>query len=209
MVTWWASPLDAALRLDGSDSPSKLTRLSPLVFGARGVVPLGYAAFAFVLGVTAGLLIRRTVPAMAVTLAIFAALQILMPMVVRPHLLAPATATAPFNVNDAEIMVTSNGSGPPTFTVQGSVAVPGAWILSNRTVLPSGRALPSTVPGVCLQQSPQGCNNWLAARQLRAAVTYQPASRFWPLQWLELGIYLILTSAVGAVCLGQIRRQRA
>src|SRR5690349_12771297 len=31
----------------------------------RGITPLGYAAFAFALGVTTGLLIRRTVPAMA------------------------------------------------------------------------------------------------------------------------------------------------
>ena len=60
-------------------------RFSSLVFATHGITPLGYAAFAFTLGVTAGALIRRTVPAMAVTLAIFAAVQIAMPLWIRPQ----------------------------------------------------------------------------------------------------------------------------
>jgi hypothetical protein len=34
-------------------------------------VPLGYAVFAFVLGATSGLFLRRTLPAMALTLVTF------------------------------------------------------------------------------------------------------------------------------------------
>jgi hypothetical protein len=65
-------------------------RFSSLVFATHGITPLGYAAFAFTLGTaTAGALIRRTVPAMAVTLAIFAAVQVAMPLWVRPHLIPP------------------------------------------------------------------------------------------------------------------------
>ena len=41
--------------------------------GARHIASVGYAAFGFALGVTAGVLIRRTVPTMAVTLVVFAA----------------------------------------------------------------------------------------------------------------------------------------
>ena len=48
MLTWWSSPID---RVNGNQFTS--------VFDQRGVVPIGYAVFAFVLGVTAGLLIRR------------------------------------------------------------------------------------------------------------------------------------------------------
>ena len=65
LVTWWASPLDAI-----SDS-----RFGTQAFNGRDIAPLGYAVFAFALGVTLGLLIRRTVPAMAVTLAVFVAVQ--------------------------------------------------------------------------------------------------------------------------------------
>jgi hypothetical protein len=46
-------------------------RITPLFYGARGIVPIGYAIFAFTLGVTLGMLIRRAVPAMAATLAIY------------------------------------------------------------------------------------------------------------------------------------------
>ena len=42
-----------------------------------------------VLGVTMAVLIRRTVPAMAVILAILVAVQIAVPMWVRPHLIPP------------------------------------------------------------------------------------------------------------------------
>jgi hypothetical protein len=46
MVTWWSS------RVDPLD-PFGMNRLQPAMFGTRGIAPIGYAAFAFVLGVTA------------------------------------------------------------------------------------------------------------------------------------------------------------
>ena len=61
-----------------------------VLFPTRGITPLGYAAFAFALGITAGSLIQRTVPAMATTLAAFALVQIAWPIWVRPHLTPPA-----------------------------------------------------------------------------------------------------------------------
>jgi len=61
LVGWWFSPID---RLN-------LNRMSPSVFGVRGITPIGYAAFAFALGVTLGVLVRRTVPAMALTIVGF------------------------------------------------------------------------------------------------------------------------------------------
>ncbi|HEY5272156.1 MAG TPA: hypothetical protein VIJ34_02865, partial [Acidimicrobiales bacterium] len=45
MVTWWSSPLDRV-------NPNQFSTL----FAERGVVAIGYAAFAFALGVTTGLL---------------------------------------------------------------------------------------------------------------------------------------------------------
>ena len=43
---------------------------------------------------------------------------------------------------------------------------------------------------------------------LRQSVTYQPASRFWPLQWIETAIYLVLAAGLGWVCAWQVRRRR-
>jgi len=79
METWWFRPIDKINqdRFTGS-------------FSQAGLVPIGYAAFAFALGVTAGLLIRRTLPAMAATLVGFTAARVAMTYWIRPHLLAPA-----------------------------------------------------------------------------------------------------------------------
>src|SRR5215470_16108951 len=88
MVTWWMSSIDHA----------GMNLLSPAIFGARGVVPVGYAAFAFMLGVMAGVVIRRTVTAMAATLAIVALAQIAMPLWIRGHLMPPVRETLPLDV---------------------------------------------------------------------------------------------------------------
>ena len=88
MYAWWADPIgkarDLAASVPGLTHPFTGDRLSSWIFATHGITSLGYAAFAFTLGTAAGALLRRTVPAMAVTLAIFAAAQIAMPVWVRP-----------------------------------------------------------------------------------------------------------------------------
>jgi len=208
MISWWASPLYQAAQKGGQNGLS-IDRLVPPLFGATGIAPVGYAAFAFALGVTAGVLIRRTIPAMAVTLVIFAAVQSLMTILIQPHLIPPLQATAPFNANQAnEIMITSPGN---TITVVGNYSHPGAWILSNKTIIPSGRVFTGPAARACTSSSaaPQQCINWLNSLHLRQLVTYQPASRFWPLQWAELGIYLVLAAGLGWLSVWQVRRRRA
>ena len=59
LVTWWASPTNA----------EQLNQFDPGRFDIMGIVPVGYSVFAVALGVTAGALLRRTLPALAVTLA--------------------------------------------------------------------------------------------------------------------------------------------
>jgi hypothetical protein len=215
MITWWAGPIDHALNLVGGSPSFGGTRISPVVFAARGIAPLGYAAFAFALGVTAGVLIRRTLPAMAVTLVIFAAVQFLVPTFVRPHLIPPVQATAPFNANSANEIMISSAQGNPSstnnsMTVVGDFSQPGAWMLSNKTVTPAGKVFTGPATAACTGNStPQQCNNWLDSLHLRQQVTYQPASRFWPLQLIETGIYLILAAGLAWLCTWQVRRRRA
>jgi ABC-2 family transporter protein len=208
MINWWASPIDSAMNFGQPWSGSGVPRISPLAFDARGIAPLGYAAFAFALGVTAGVLIRKTLPAMAVTLVIFAAVQFLVPNYVRPHLIPPVHATAPMNAYDNnEIMISSPGN---TMTLVGNFSRPGAWILSNQTVTSSGRLFTGPAGAACTGNSaPNACSNWINSLHLRQSVSYQPASRFWPLQWIETGIYLVLAAGLGWLCAWQVRRRRA
>jgi ABC-type transport system involved in multi-copper enzyme maturation permease subunit len=210
MTSWWASPIYHAAQKAGGNSLS-ISKITPPLFGATGIAPVGYAAFAFALGVTAGVVIRRTIPAMAVTLVIFAAVQVVMPLLIQPHLISPVQLTAPFNPNTAnEIMVDSQGSGPPTMTLEGNFSKPGAWIVSNQTITPSGKVFTGPPASACTSNSapPQACNNWLNSQHLRQLISYQPASRYWPMQWLELAIYLVLATGLGVLCVWQVRRRR-
>jgi hypothetical protein len=224
MITWWAGPISHAALLSSGQISGLVPRLDAPVFDARGVAPLGYAAFAFALGVTAGVLLRRTLPAMAVTLVAFAVIQVLVPNFVRPHLLPPAHVTEPlqrpFGIN------VNAGTGQMSIQLARPVVKPGAWVLSDLIVTSSGAKLPNvtftpsgaelTVPpdgcrisaaGPGLAEHP-GCSSVLAAMHLRQSVTWQPASRFWPLQWIETGLYLVLAAGLGWVCVGQLGRRR-
>jgi len=204
MVTWSASRIDAV----------NMNWLQPTVFSERGIVPVGYAAFAFALGVSAGMLIRRTVPAMAVTLAVFTAAQFAM-RAVRQYLISPAHVTAPITgLTSMGIRMAPSGSGQ--LSVTPSASIPGAWILGNQTVNAAGQAAGSiTVPATgplsiqaCAagQASPQACLAGLYKAGYRQLLTYQPASRFWAFQWYETAIFLALAVALAAFCIWRVRR---
>jgi hypothetical protein len=202
MITWWAGPIDRTGGFPASMS-QQLSRFSLVLFGARGIVPVGYAAFAFALGVTAGVLIRRTLPAIAITLAIFAVIQLAWPNWVRPHLIPPVHTTAAVAVNLNDAIVTRNGE-----MVLPVTGLPGAWITSNQTITTAGRTFVLPHTGACAGGAPQACNAWLATQHLRRMIGYQPASRFWAFQWYETAIFLALACALAAFCVWWIRHRR-
>ncbi|HXW47510.1 MAG TPA: ABC transporter permease [Streptosporangiaceae bacterium] len=228
MWTWWAGPIDSAasflhgqghVNVAGANAAFGLTRLDPVMFAARGVAPVGYAAFAFALGVTAGVLLRRTLAAMAVTLVIFIAIQVLVPNLVRPHLLPPVQVTTPLTARNLTFAVNENlNVGHSTVQVSGpNFAQPGAWLISDVTVTSSGAAV--VTPKACQFTLAElrnagpgaellGCRKVLGTMRLRQIVSYEPASRFWPLQWIETGLYLVLAAGLGLVCGWQVRRRR-
>jgi ABC-type transport system involved in multi-copper enzyme maturation permease subunit len=198
LVSWWAGPLDRVA----------LNRMLPAVFAARGIVPIGYAAFAFVLGVTVGVLVRRTVPAMAITFAIVALALVAMPLWVRPHLVTPVTSATALEVGKIDGMgISDNGS---RMVVNGRVDLPGAWVLSNRTINPDGTPFdgPANREACNRDSSPQACMRWIASLGLREQVTFQPASRFWTLQWIETGVFLVLAALLAGFCFVWLRPRR-
>ena len=67
LVTWWSGPNNA----------QQLNAFDPGRFDIMGIVPVAYSLFAMALGIAAGALLRRTLPAMAVTLAGFIAVRAL------------------------------------------------------------------------------------------------------------------------------------
>ncbi|MCE6996510.1 transporter [Saccharothrix sp. S26] len=214
VVTWWAGPLDASAG-DGGYDP----RITPGLFAARGIAPFGYAAFAFVLGVAVAILVRRTVVAMAVTLVVFAAVQVAVPFAVRPHLLPPVEETVAIT---AQTIAGVQAEPGPDGDVPEALRVfepEGAWVLANETLDPNGAVvhrLPASVGG-CLPRVPIGqidarvldrmreCFARLSDLGYRQHLAYHPASRFWPLQWLELALYLASTALLTWFCFRRLR----
>jgi hypothetical protein len=148
---------------------------------------------------------------MAVTLAIFAAVQIAMPLWIRPYLIPPRHTTATF----ASVQAVDIGTLAAT-VVPGH---PGAWILSSGAVDAAGQPVNlSAVSASCFSHAPSGIKEgpsapamWqcLERRHIQAAVTYQPGSRYWPLQGIETGIFLALAvSLAGFFCFWRLGRRR-
>jgi hypothetical protein len=204
IYAWWANPIGQAIGLLGGDGGSHPFegRFSSVIFATHGITPVGYAAFAFALGTAIGALIRRTVPAMAVTLAIFAAAQVAMPLGVRPHLIPPDHTVATIQSADLDY-------GNLTATVV--PGQPSAWLISSGAINAAGQTI-SRLPAACQAagsglkpSSPGPC---LERRGFREAVAYEPASRYWPLQWIETGIFLVLALALAGFCFWRLGRRR-
>jgi len=210
MQTWWAAPIGRAVGYGPPSGPLTQGRFTQLIFASHGITPLGYAAFAFTLGVTAGALFRHTLPAMAVTLAIFVALQVAMPLWIRPHF-APPHHTA-LSVNSPGYLAGEPGPNGGTFSYVATSlpGQPGAWILSSGPVNTAGQPV-STTPAACVAESIQqgGFADCLASRGITEAVCYQPASRYWPFQWAETALYLTLALALAAYCFRWLNRRRS
>jgi hypothetical protein len=206
---WWADPITKAIGLGFPGGPQLFSEgeFSSVIFASHGIAPLGYAAFAFTLATAAGAFTRRTVPAMAITLAVFAAVQVVMPLAVRQHLVAPSHTTASIQAADL-----AYGS----LTADAVPGHPDAWILSSQALNPAGQPV-ATIPAACNNANPAGEKGGTSAvtpgqcmqsRGYREAISYLPTSRYWPMQWIETGIFLALALALAWFCFWRLGRRR-
>jgi hypothetical protein len=202
-----------------------MNRFTLSVFDERGIVAVGYAAFAFALGLTAGALTRRTLPAMATTLIAFVAVRLAFTYWVRPHLIAPSHASQP--LSSASILGFGPGASGVSFTARGA-SIPNAWGYSGRIADKTGQApttqsLHQLLQGYCpsvgappiaggtrpaTQASFQTCVAQLSTK-LHLAVTYQPPSRYWPFQVYEMAIFLGLALILTGFCFWWVRHRLA
>jgi hypothetical protein len=217
-VTWWSKPIDDALNA-GQDSNNYLPRLFPPVFAARGLVPVGYAAFAFALGVAVGLAVRRTLVAVAITLAAVILVQVLTPTFIRPHLLAPTESYITVTADNMRgMMLSGSDDDLQVRSMEASTGSVGAWKLSDQSVDKSGNAvsvLPKwvmncgpTPPGMPAHsgQDSAACFQRLADEGYRQHVKYYAANRFWDLQWREFGLFMLLAFGLTGFSFWRIRR---
>lgn len=193
LLTWAASPVDL-VRGD---------RFSPLLFDARNIAPIGYAAFAVALGVTAGLFARRTVPAMAVTFLIFTVVQVVMPTLIRPNYVPPVRT----GVRLTTQMIT-NLSFIGEYGNVGGLALPGGpWVVSTSSMLnPAGQEVGHTAwYANCLNESMADMPVCLTKGDVQVVVSAQPADRYWTFQWYETAIFAALAVVLSGLCFWRIR----
>jgi ABC-type transport system involved in multi-copper enzyme maturation permease subunit len=216
-ITWWYRVLDP------------LTANQFDVFDERSIAPIGYAVFAFASGALIGAIIRRTVPAMATTLAVFIAVRVAVTLWVRPHLLAPLHKTMSLLSGDGFGISSNNGS---TFTLVAKGSAPqNSWTLSSQFATNSGHIATSSQLSAFVRQhcpritppplepkaghtvvraaDPAAFHSCLtqAAQQFQLVVTYLPANRYWTLQWLETGIFFGLALAAATACYWWVTRR--
>jgi ABC-2 family transporter protein len=216
LVSWWFVPLD---HLD-------MSRFEPSEFGARGIVPIGYASFAFGLGVAAGALARRTLPAIVATLLGFVAVRLAFQQWVRPHLLPARHALMPLTFGQGVGFLAE----PSGVSIQTQLpTIPNGWALSASFVDRSHHVLSvAQLHGVMLRDCPAiatglrgggkgigppepiftSCLNALSHR-LQLLVSYQPSSHYWPMQTLEGAIFLTLGLALIAATVWLVGPHRA
>jgi ABC-type transport system involved in multi-copper enzyme maturation permease subunit len=175
--TWWSMPIDAV----GN-------RIGTANFAQRGIVPIGYALFGLALGTLVGTILRRTIPAMAATLAGFLIVRLFVQQVVRAHLVPTES------VNVASF-------GPSGL---------GGWILSSRTVGAAGQTVSKSTVENTLTAA---CNITRATEDVDAALAVcankfgihdiaqvHTGNQFWTLQYVELGLFVTLTAITTAAC---------
>jgi ABC-type transport system involved in multi-copper enzyme maturation permease subunit len=198
LLSWYYQPY-----FDTSNQALGLTEMTPFfpgLFGLHGVTFAAWTLAAFAVGALAGMLIRRVVPAIAATLAVYAGLAFADGGFLRAHYLTP--------------LVTSN------------VNLPGsAWILSQWWTKGGATLSPSTLHQVfdsTFQQVAPVVSSRSQKRQAYDSVVryltqhgyaqwtrYQPGSRFWPFQWIEGGWLLALSVLLIAATIWLVRRRAA
>jgi len=114
VITWYRAPMD---RLTG--------HLQHNIYDFEGLVPTAYILCAFGFAVLAGLLIRRSIPAMIAAFLPWLAIRLVVEFVFRPHFMTPLTTSH-----------TQLNCGPPNGCGWGISSVPqitghiGDWVLS-------------------------------------------------------------------------------
>ncbi|WP_405907861.1 MULTISPECIES: hypothetical protein [unclassified Streptomyces] len=156
------------------------------VFRANGPVALGYALCALAVGALAGLLVRRTLPALGLALAVTVAVHTLGDLY-RASLWPPVTVTG---------AAASNLPADAAPLEHGVILTSGERIGNNLACVDNDTAADLTR---CMSKN--GISDLWA--------TYHPPSHFWPLQLTESAILLTLTALVVFLTFRVLKRRTA
>lgn len=178
---WWLHPI---IQLDG--------RFGPNIFDVVGIVPIAYAAFALALGIAAGALLGKTLPAILVTIVGYFPLRMAVARGLRPY-----HFVAPIDVTGESIPATG----------------PGDWQLGGGFVDRAGHPVDAmTFQNTCLSSPSVGndtVRQCLHDHGWVQYIIYHPDAHFWPLQYAESVFFIALAVVLLAVTFALVRRRDA
>ena len=176
---WFAEGLDGAL--------------APQLFDLRGVDFAAWTLLAFAIGAIAGVLIRRTVPAMAASIAAWVGLDFAINLFLRKHYQAP-------------LLTTSGTVWQNNWVLNQWYTGPGGAVASQQTIRNVMAHAPQSVR---YSNNPGVATAYLTARHYTQWASYQPESRYWHFQLIEGGWLLALSLILLAATVWLVRRRAA
>ena len=184
LATWYRRPLDlfGRFEIDG--------------FDVSGVVPVAYALFAFMVAAAAGVLLRRSLPALAAALVTFVAVRVTVAGWLRPHYRTPITLIEAIPAGSGAV---NGGTGNLQDGIldQGISDAAGNHLNDLAASMVAHKALDAGMdPTTYLHD--QGFHRW---------VTYQPADRFWTFQFIETGIFGGLATILLVLVIWRVKRR--
>ncbi len=194
LASWYIQPIFAA----GDDNGP----LYPTIFDLRGVALAAWTLAAFAIGALAGVLIRRVIPAMFATIAVYAGLAFVTGAFLRPRY-EPALVTTNPGIGLHGRWVISQlwtrGGHPASLSMINQTL----HAVDIQAVTPEqfqpGPAAPVSVDPV----------RYLVQHGYALVTMYQPDSRFWPFQWIEGGWLLALSVLLIGAAIWLVRRRAA
>jgi hypothetical protein len=193
LISWHNQPL-----VEAGITP----RLHATVFPVTGLAAAGWALAGFTLGLLAGLLWRRVVPALATAFAAWFGLAFLTATILRPHYLAQRTTTS--------LQLSNTDLTFGQWWTKGGVRVSDAQIndvlqtIGFQELGGSGKA--TVQPGASGSVDPV---QYLIQHGYTQVTSYQPDSRYWTFQWIEFGWLTGLALLLLAATLWLLRRRPA
>lgn len=193
LVSWYIQPIWSAGDQNGP--------LYPTIFDLRGVALAAWTLTAFAIGALAGVLLRRVIPAMFATLAVWTGLAYVTGAFLRQRYLAPLTTTNP-NVNSQAWVLsqvwTRGGKQASLSMINGTLHAVDIRAVTPQLFQP-GPATPASIDPV----------PYLIQHGYILLTTYQPADRFWTFQWIEGAWLLALSLTLLAGTVWVVRRRVA
>lgn len=196
LSSWYYQPYFAT-----GNQARGLSEMSPFnsgVFDLRGVGFTAWTLAAFAIGALAGMLIRRDVPAIAVTLALYAGLAFAAGALLREHYLTPLISTSLNVPGSAWILSQWWTKGGVTLSQSAMYQPINATWQRLAPVVNSRPQKAQAYLTVLRYLTHHGYTHW---------TRYQPGSRFWPFQWIENGWLLALSVLLTATTIWLVRRR--